>query len=77
LDIVFLDPPYEEESEYAGTLGFFGSERGRGLLADDAIVIAEHGRKIELAAAFGHLKKTRVLEQGDAALSFFAAEVME
>jgi len=77
LDIVFLDPPYEAENEYAGTLGFFGSERGRGLLADDAIVIAEHGWKMKLAETFGHLKKTRVLEQGDAALSFFVAEVTE
>ncbi len=29
VDIVYLDPPYEADDEYAGTLNFFGSVRGR------------------------------------------------
>ncbi len=74
LDILFLDPPYEEENEYTGTLGFFGSEHARVLLADGAMVIAEHSRKSKLAEKFGRLEKTRVLEQGDATLSFYATE---
>jgi 16S rRNA G966 N2-methylase RsmD len=72
IDIVYLDPPYEAEAEYAGTLNFLGSARGRELLADDALVIAEHSSKAKLAMRYGALEHTRLLKQGDAALSFFA-----
>ncbi|HEY6374039.1 MAG TPA: 16S rRNA (guanine(966)-N(2))-methyltransferase RsmD [Edaphobacter sp.] len=72
VDIVFLDPPYEAEAEYAGTLNFLGSARGRGVLAEDALVIAEHGSKARLAGRYGALEQTRMLKQGDAGLSFFA-----
>jgi len=71
LDIVFLDPPYEAESEYEGTLNFFGSARGRLLLAPQALVIAEHSSKSALPQRFGGLEHTRLLRQGDAALSFY------
>jgi 16S rRNA (guanine(966)-N(2))-methyltransferase RsmD len=71
VDVVFLDPPYEAEAEYEGTLNFFGSVRGRLLLAPDALVIAEHSSKSELPKRFGGLEHTRLLRQGDAALSFY------
>jgi 16S rRNA (guanine(966)-N(2))-methyltransferase RsmD len=71
IDIVYLDPPYEAEAEYAGTLNFLGSARGREILAADALVIAEHGSKAKLAVRYGALEHTRLLKQGDAALSFF------
>ncbi len=71
VEMVFLDPPYEAENEYSGTLNFFGSERGRSLLAADAMVIAEHSSKAKLATRYGGLENTRLLKQGDAALSFF------
>jgi len=71
LDNVFLDPPYEAEAEYAGTLSFFGSARGRLLLAPDALVIAEHSSKSALPPRFGGLEQSRTLRQGDAALSFY------
>jgi 16S rRNA (guanine966-N2)-methyltransferase len=71
VDLVFLDPPYEAENEYSGTLNFFGSERGRSLLAADAMVIAEHSSKTKLADRYGGLVHSRFLKQGDAALSFF------
>ena len=77
VDIVFLDPPYEAEAEYAGTLNFLGSGRGRGVLAADAVVIAEHGSKAKLADRYGALEQTRRIKQGDAALSFFAFPVEE
>jgi 16S rRNA (guanine(966)-N(2))-methyltransferase RsmD len=73
LDVVFLDPPYEAESEYEGTLNFFGSARGRLLLADGALVVAEHSSKATLPTRFGGLEHTRLLRQGDAALSFYKA----
>jgi 16S rRNA (guanine966-N2)-methyltransferase len=75
MDIVFLDPPYEAEAEYAGTLNFLGSARGRGVLAADAVVIAEHGNKTKLAERYGALEQARMLKQGDAALSFFGFPV--
>lgn len=71
IDVVYLDPPYEAEAEYAGTLQFLGSVRGREMLAPDALVIAEHSSKAKLAARYGALEHTRLLKQGDAALSFF------
>lgn len=82
-DVVFLDPPYDGENEYASTLGWLGDaifrpgspnarDRGHPFLAAGAVVIAEHRRKVKLEDSYGALKRTRLLEQGDAALSFFA-----
>jgi 16S rRNA G966 N2-methylase RsmD len=70
-DLVFLDPPYEAAEEYAATLDLLGRE-AEGLLAAGAFVIAEHRRKERLEDRYGSLKRTRLLEQGDAALSFYA-----
>jgi 16S rRNA G966 N2-methylase RsmD len=75
LNIVFLDPPYEAESEYVGTLSFFGSARGRGLLAPDALVLAEHSSKLPLPERFGGLEQVRRLRQGDAAVGFYKVSV--
>jgi 16S rRNA (guanine(966)-N(2))-methyltransferase RsmD len=72
VDLVYLDPPYEAEDEYSGTLNFFGSVRGRAILAAGALVVAEHGSKAKLAERYGGLEHTRVVKQGDAALSFFS-----
>jgi 16S rRNA (guanine(966)-N(2))-methyltransferase RsmD len=71
-DIVFLDPPYDDEDEYAATLTALGSTPA--LLASDAVVIAEHRRKQKLDDAYGKLTRTRLLEQGDAALSFYGIQ---
>jgi 16S rRNA (guanine966-N2)-methyltransferase len=77
MDIVYLDPPYEAEDEYAGTLNFFGSVRGRTILSTNALVIAEHGSKSKLASRYGVLEHIRLLKQGDAALSFFVVATAE
>jgi hypothetical protein len=42
--------------------------------ADGALVIAEHRPKEHLEDSYGSLARTRLLEQGDAALSFYAAK---
>jgi 16S rRNA (guanine(966)-N(2))-methyltransferase RsmD len=70
-DLVFLDPPYDAAREYAATLGLLGGD-SVGVLASDAVVIAEHRRKEKLEDRYGELARTRLLEQGDAALSFYA-----
>jgi 16S rRNA (guanine(966)-N(2))-methyltransferase RsmD len=71
-NVVFLDPPYDAAEEYAATLGLLGGAAA-GLLADGALVIAEHRKKERLDESYGALARTRLLEQGDAALSFYAA----
>ena len=70
-DLVFLDPPYDAVEEYAATLGLLGGGSVE-LLAPGALVIAEHRRKERLEERYGELGRTRLLEQGDAALSFYA-----
>ena len=70
-DLVFLDPPYDAAQEYAATLGLLGGGT-KSLLADGAVVIAEHRKKERLEERYGELGRTRLLEQGDAALSFYA-----
>jgi 16S rRNA (guanine(966)-N(2))-methyltransferase RsmD len=76
VSLVFLDPPYEALEEYNRTLEFLG-EHAAEMFAGDAVVIAEHARKQTLAEGYGELKRVRVLEQGDAALSFYRRQVTE
>jgi 16S rRNA (guanine(966)-N(2))-methyltransferase RsmD len=73
VDLVFLDPPYADEEEYASSLELLGGDCGR-LLAPDALVIAEHEKRRELEKSYGKLLRQRVLKQGDAALSFYRTE---
>jgi 16S rRNA (guanine(966)-N(2))-methyltransferase RsmD len=75
-DVVFLDPPYDALQEYAATLGLLGGA-AKGLLADGAVVIAEHRKKERLMDHYGDLGRTRLLQQGDAALSFYAVASAE
>jgi 16S rRNA (guanine966-N2)-methyltransferase len=80
-DILFLDPPYDLAAEYSTVLGLLGDSvpgsSASSFLASQAIVIAEHRRpahgKDTLADAYGTLTRTRLLQQGDAALSFYMA----
>ena len=68
IDILFLDPPYDEKEQYKSALSFLGEAD---LLAENAVVIAEHQRSLDLAETFGKLARVRVLRQGDAALTFY------
>jgi 16S rRNA (guanine966-N2)-methyltransferase len=72
-EVVFLDPPYDAADEYAATLGLLGGA-GAAHLAPGALIVAEHRRKQPLEDRYGNLHRTRLLEQGDAALSFYAME---
>lgn len=74
-EVAFADPPYDDIEEYAATLGALG--RTQNFLAPGAIVIAEHRRKEKLDDRYGALRRTRRLEQGDAALSFYASQAAE
>jgi len=68
-DIVFLDPPYDAMEEYEAVLTL-----AAGILAEGGIVIAEHRRKDNLAIRYGALHRTRLLQQGDTSLSFYALQ---
>jgi 16S rRNA (guanine(966)-N(2))-methyltransferase RsmD len=68
IDILFLDPPYAETEQYKVVLAYLG---GANLLAENAVVIAEHQRSLDLAETFGKLERVRVLRQGDVALTFY------
>lgn len=69
--LVFLDPPYAEDAQYALALGMLGGECRR-LLAEGAVVVAEHQKRRTLDERCGALARHRVLTQGDAALSFYS-----
>ena len=71
-DVIFLDPPYDAAGEYEAVRGLLGGGAAR-LLREDALVIAEHRRKERLEEQYGALQRVRLLEQGDAALSFYQA----
>ena len=66
-DIYFLDPPYSEPGEYRSTLELLGDRA----LRPDALALAQHDRRCELAETYGRLQRTRVLTHGDNVISFF------
>lgn len=70
MDVVFLDPPYAAIAEYESALGLLGAECGN-VLAPNAVVVAEHLKKLDLAERYGALERFRVLKQGDSGLSFY------
>lgn len=65
---IFLDPPYAADIEYETALDALGESP---LVAPDGRVIVEHLGKRSLPERVGDLELARVLEQGDAALSFY------
>ena len=67
-DFVFLDPPYAAEEEYARSLEYLDESR---LLASTGLVIVEHRSDFELPERLMQIERVRVVEQGDAALSFY------
>jgi 16S rRNA (guanine966-N2)-methyltransferase len=69
-DIIFLDPPYGEESY---SLVSLISDTGGQLLTADAVLIVEHHKKKDLADDMSSLKRYRTLKQGDSVLSFYRA----
>ncbi len=68
IEFVFADPPYANRRAYEDILVFLGESE---LLARSGRFIAEHRRNTGLPIIAGHLERTRVVEQGDTALSFY------
>lgn len=65
-DLIFFDPPYKDD--YLRTLQILGSSK---LLNESGLLIVEHHHKNDLPETIGRLTRTRVLKQGDSALSFY------
>jgi 16S rRNA (guanine966-N2)-methyltransferase len=63
-DIAFLDPPYKQTKEYADSLASLAATAC-------ALVIAQHPSRLSLDEGYGRLVKTRVVKQGDNALTFY------
>jgi 16S rRNA (guanine966-N2)-methyltransferase len=63
-DIAFLDPPYNQTNDYADCLLPLAGTPCQ-------LAIAQHSTRLLLEESYGRLKRTRVLKQGDNALSFY------
>ncbi|HTA47484.1 MAG TPA: 16S rRNA (guanine(966)-N(2))-methyltransferase RsmD [Bryobacteraceae bacterium] len=63
-DIVFLDPPYPKEREYQAALEALETK-------PPELVIVQHSARFALPEQQGPLQRTRIVKQGDNALSFF------
>ena len=70
-DIVFFDPPYAED--YLPILDIFGSQSAT-LLTERGLLVVEHHHKNPVPDDLSTLRRTRVLKQGDSALSFYGVE---
>jgi len=64
-DIVFLDPPYDKQRVYSASLEVLQSR-------PPAVTVVQHSVRLVLDKEYGPLHCTRVLKQGDNALSFYA-----
>lgn len=67
-DIVFFDPPYA--MNYSPVLHEFGRAASP-MLNEHGKLIVEHHAKTELPDAVGHLRRWRILKQGETRLSFY------
>lgn len=67
-DFIYLDPPYAEREEHIRILEFLDDGH---LIAPYGIVVAEHPSKMDLPERFTRLERRRVVQQGDASLSFY------
>ena len=64
-DIVFLDPPYPLEGEYAAALKVLGQQPPKIWL------IVQHSKRFALEAQYGRLQRVREVRQGENMLSFY------
>ncbi len=67
-DIIFFDPPYA--TDYLPILETFGAHAST-LLSENGLLIVEHHHKNELKDEAGSIIRSRILKQGDSALSFY------
>ena len=66
-DIVFIDPPYDLDREYAAVLSALAA-------SPPQLLIVQHSVRLEIPELSGDLHRGRVVRQGDNALSFYTIE---
>jgi 16S rRNA (guanine966-N2)-methyltransferase len=66
-DIVFLDPPYDQQNEYSACLEVLQTN-------PPSLTVVQHSIRLVLEREYGPLVCKRFLKQGDNALSFYAAD---
>ena len=64
---MFLDPPYALEREYSAAFEILGE-------APPPLTIAQHSVRLALEDAYARLRRTRLVRQGDNALSFYGED---
>ncbi|HWB82758.1 MAG TPA: 16S rRNA (guanine(966)-N(2))-methyltransferase RsmD [Bryobacteraceae bacterium] len=69
-DIVFLDPPYEQEREYGAALELLSA-------MPPALVVVQHSVRQHLPETSGKLRRTRAVKQGDNVLSFYEVAISD
>ena len=68
-DMVFLDPPYQQEGEYGAALKVLGD-------VAPGLVLVQHSARMPLPETAGQLRRTRVLKQGDNCVTFFEVSLL-
>ena len=63
-DIAFLDPPYEMAKEYDASMSALDR-------AETPLVIVQHSSRFTPPEQCGHLRRYRLIKQGDNSLSFY------
>ncbi len=63
-EIVFLDPPYDQDREYAAALAALAAY-------PPALAIVQHDVRRQLPESAGDLVRTRTVRQGDNVLTFY------
>jgi len=66
-DFIFIDPPYRERKAYDETLTFLGNSQ----LSAQASIVVEHEKRFDPGEQVAGVVRSRLLRQGDAALSFY------
>ena len=64
-DLIFLDPPYDEE-RLDGILEAAGDR-----LAADGLLVLEHAKRQQVPESAGRVRRTRTLVSGDSTLEFY------
>lgn len=65
--IVFLDPPYDLEREYSASLAALGA-------APPTLTVVQHSVRLPLAESYERMHRSRLVRQGDNALSFYVEQ---
>jgi len=67
-DFFYIDPPYEMDAKLLEILEYLDESH---LIAPRGLAMVEHRRNMELPERFERLERMRLLEQGDASVSFY------